>query len=84
MEMIKSDHDRQAEIANAWRMYLTTGRLPKGMHLTWYETPFLKRMARLLPKDPRCRICFYPFEGLGGQLVKFFLGLERSRLNPQI
>jgi adenylate cyclase len=65
-------------------MYLTTGRLPKGMHLAWFETPFFRRMARLLPKDPRCRICSYPFEGIGGQLVKFLLGVKRSRLNAQM
>jgi adenylate cyclase len=84
MDLIKTDHDREAEITNVWRTYLTTGRLPKGMHLTWFEAPFLRRMARLLPKDPRCRICSYPFEGIGGRLVKFFLGLERSRFNPQM
>lgn len=84
MEKVVSDHDREAEITNAWRTYLTTGRLPAGMHLTWFEAPFLRRMARLLPKDPRCRICSYPFEGFGGKLVRFFLGLERSRLNPQM
>jgi adenylate cyclase len=84
MEKIKSDYDREAEITNAWRAYLTTGRLPRGMHLAWFEAPFLRRMARMLPKDPRCRICSYPFEGIGGQLVRFLLGLERSRLNPQM
>jgi adenylate cyclase len=84
MDLIKTDHDREAEITNVWRTYLTTGRLPKGMHLTWFEAPFLRRMARLLPKDPRCRICSYPFEGIGGRLVRFFLGLERSRFNPQM
>jgi adenylate cyclase len=84
MEKIKGDHDREAEITNAWHTYLTTGLLPKGMHLAWFETPFFRRMARLLPKDPRCRLCSYPFEGIGGQLVKFLLGVKRSRLNPQL
>jgi adenylate cyclase len=41
-------------------------------------------VARLLPKDPRCNICSYPFEGFGGRLVRALLGLERSRLNPQM
>jgi adenylate cyclase len=84
MNETKSDLDRDADITHAWRTYLTTGRLPKGMRLAWFETPFLRRMARLLPRDPRCRICSYPFEGFGGHLVRIMLGLERSRLNPQM
>jgi adenylate cyclase len=84
VENTGDEQNREAEISYAWRTYLTTGHLPKGMNLAWFEAPFFRRMARFLPRDPRCRICSYPFEGVGGRLVRFLLGLERSRLNPQM
>lgn len=67
-----------------WRSYLTTGTLPDGMDLPWFETPRVKALARRIPSDPRCKICHYPFGGIGGTLVRSFLQLERSRMNPQL
>jgi adenylate cyclase len=76
------DHD--AQIAQVWRTYLTTGRSPKGVKQAWFEKPIFRPVARMLPRDPRCRVCAYPFEGIGGALVRGLLGLQRSRLNPQM
>ena len=38
---------------------------------------------RLLPHDPRCKICASPFDGLGGFIMRTALGRTRSALNPQ-
>ena len=38
---------------------------------------------RLLPHDPRCKICASPFEGVGGLVMRTVFGRERSALNPQ-
>jgi len=38
---------------------------------------------RLLPRDPRCKICATPFDGLGGFVMRTALGRTRSALNPQ-
>jgi adenylate cyclase len=38
---------------------------------------------RLLPHDPRCKICSSPFEGLGGLVMRTMFNRERSGLNPQ-
>jgi adenylate cyclase len=36
----------------------------------------------LLPHDPRCKLCFSPFEGIGGFTVGTLFGRRRSTLNP--
>jgi len=38
---------------------------------------------RLLPHDPRCKICASPFEGMGGVVMRTVFGRKRSALNPQ-
>jgi len=38
---------------------------------------------RLLPHDPRCKICSSPFEGMGGLVMRTMFNRERSDLNPQ-
>ena len=43
----------------------------------------LRRIFRVLPRDPRCRFCNAPFQGVGGMLVKAIFGKQRSALNPR-
>jgi adenylate cyclase len=38
---------------------------------------------RLLPHDPRCKLCNAPFQGVGGSVVGALLGRKQSSLNPQ-
>jgi adenylate cyclase len=38
---------------------------------------------RLLPHDPRCKICASPFEGMGGLVMRTVFNRGRSNLNPQ-
>jgi adenylate cyclase len=44
----------------------------------------MRYIAQKLPKDPRCPICFFPFHGIGGKLMKTVTGREPSRLNPRL
>jgi adenylate cyclase len=67
-----------------WRSYMTTGKLPDYAQPVWYENKYLRPFVRILPSDPRCRWCYYPFHGIGGRLSRLLLGLTPSRLNPQI
>lgn len=39
------------------------------------------RIMRRLPSNPRCKVCFAPFSGPGGRIVRF-AGFGRSRKNP--
>jgi adenylate cyclase len=41
------------------------------------------RFLRLLPHDPRCKICHAPFHGIGGLLVGALYGRKQSNLNPR-
>ncbi len=67
-----------------WRSYLNTGKLPDYANPAWYERSFFRPFAKRLPSSPRCRLCYYPFHGIGGALVRGLLGIVPSRLNPQI
>lgn len=44
----------------------------------------MRKMFRLLPSDPRCRLCNAPFHGVGGSLVKFAFNKYPSNYNPQV
>jgi len=67
-----------------WRTYLTTGAALKGMQLPWFEHPFFKPIFRVLPSEPRCQICYIPFNGIGGFIAKRLLDVKPSALNPHM
>jgi adenylate cyclase len=77
-----SKNHPQAE--EVWRAYMSTGRMPDFVPEAWYDRKLLRPLARLLPKDPRCKVCYYPFKGIGGALVRMFLGVVPSKMNPQL
>jgi len=77
-----TEHDRLA--AEMWRAYMTTGEIPKFARPLWFESRWLRPVVKWLPTDPRCRICYYPFGGPGGLLVRTLLGVAPSKLNPQL
>lgn len=62
---------------------------PDTAWLEWFSTDAfsvdkrLRRTFRLLPRDPRCKFCNAPFQGLGGSLVRIVFGKQRSLLNPR-
>jgi adenylate cyclase len=72
----------QKTIEQLWHDYLTTGNYWR--YLGPFKYRDFRKMMRWLPKDPRCRICYSPFSGVGGSLVKMALGRERSVLNPSM
>jgi adenylate cyclase len=81
-QILKSEQDNiNTEV---WRTYLTTGGTLKGMQLPWFEHPALKPIYRALPSDPRCQICYIPFEGIGGFISRRLLNVKPSVLNPHM
>lgn len=44
-------------------------------------TRTLRRVMRAIPANPRCKLCFAPFSGPGGRVVRL-LGFAPSRKNP--
>ena len=67
-----------------WRMYLTTGGVLKGLNLPWFEKPFFKPIFRALPSEPRCQICYIPFNGIGGFISRRLLDVKPSAMNPHM
>ncbi len=75
---------KRPEVEEVWRSYLITGKTPEGVDLPWYESAGMRLVARRLPSDPRCQMCYYPFSGLGGTLMRTLFRLEPSKLNPHL
>lgn len=75
------NNDRNTEV---WRTYLTTGGTLKEMNLPWFEHPSLKPIYRMLPSEPRCQICYIPFEGIGGFISRKLLNVKPSAMNPHM
>jgi adenylate cyclase len=66
-----NDHEHQVELL--WRDWFMTDAFK-------VEKQFF-RAFRFLPSDPRCTICYSPFHGVGGLLMRF-IGRTQSNLNP--
>jgi adenylate cyclase len=77
-----TEHQHKAE--EIWRTYMTTGEMPAYLGPPWFMKRFMRPVARWLPSDPRCRICDYPFQGLGGLVARALFGLTPSKMNPQL
>lgn len=71
-------------ISEIWRAYLTTGRAAEGYKQPWFGHPLLRPIFRALPADPRCQICYIPFNGVGGFISKRLLDVIPSSLNPHM
>jgi adenylate cyclase len=71
-------------IDRVWYDYFTTGTISEPIGQPWYRSRKFLWIYKHLPDNPRCRLCYFPFKGLGGTLVRGFFGVVPSRLNPQI
>ena len=78
------DEEHAEFVKQFWHTYLTQGKLPPETNHEWYESKIFRPFVRVLPSEPRCRICYYPFHGIGGMLARTFLGLVPSKMNPQL
>ncbi len=62
---------------------------PETVWRDWFSTSAfavdkrLRRLFRMLPRDPRCKFCNAPFRGPGGTLVRSAFGKTRSVMNPR-
>ncbi len=72
------------EIEDIWRCFLTTGGYPESLGAPWYTGRRFRSLFLRMPADPRCRICLYPFKGIGGAVMRHFFGIVPSHLNPLV
>lgn len=64
------------EIEQGWRAFLSDGAI--GVEQTQ------RRIFKLLPGFPRCKLCWAPFHGAGSIVARNVYGKRPSRLNPQL
>jgi adenylate cyclase len=67
-----SDPGRDSE--TFWRNYLTRGNATERK---------LRRILRLIPQGPRCKLCAAPFAGIGAPLMRM-IGKRPSGRNPSM
>jgi adenylate cyclase len=66
---------KSVDIGNVWWFWFSTN--------AFFVDKRLRRFMRLLPRDPRCKFCNTPFQGIGGALARMVFGKQRSTLNPR-
>jgi adenylate cyclase len=64
------------EVEARWRSFLTRGDISMERRM--------RSIFRMLPRNPRCKNCFAPFQGLGAPLVRALYGKRPSKLNPRL
>jgi adenylate cyclase len=67
--------NKSMDVGKVWGEWFTTSAFSVDKRL--------RRIFRILPRDPRCKFCNAPFEGVGGALVRALYGKQRSVLNPR-
>lgn len=70
-----SEYDK--EIQKVWHRYMTTGGETRSVTR-------LRPLFKLLPKDPRCKFCNAPFQGLGSPIVQLLFRKRPSSMNPAL
>ncbi len=66
---------KSVDVGSVWWFWFTTNAFAVDKRL--------RHVLRVLPRDPRCRFCNAPFQGVGAILVKALFGKRRSDLNPR-
>ncbi len=66
---------RTVDVGSVWWFWFSTSAFDVDKRL--------RRIFRVLPRDPRCKFCNAPFAGAGGALVRTVFGKQRSDLNPR-
>jgi adenylate cyclase len=77
MEPTMTDQaDHEAWVEQIWHNYLTKGENDVERRQ--------RRILKFLPGTTRCKNCYAPFEGIGGQVTRLVFGKRPSHLNPLI
>jgi adenylate cyclase len=66
---------KSVDVGNVWWFWFTTNAFAVDKRL--------RRFQRALPRDPRCKFCNAPFQGIGGALMRVLFRKQRSALNPR-
>jgi adenylate cyclase len=69
------NNNKSVDVGKVWWFWFTTNAFAVDKQL--------RRIFRRLPRDPRCKFCNAPFQGIGGIIVRALFGKQRSVLNPR-
>jgi adenylate cyclase len=72
---LDSNEKRSVDVGNVWWFWFTTNAFAVDKRLRHFQ--------RALPRDPRCKFCNAPFQGIGGALMWVLFRKQRSSLNPR-
>ena len=72
---MKTNDDKSVDVGKVWWFWFTTSAFDVDKRL--------RRIFRMLPRDPRCKFCNAPFRGIGGTIVRAVFGKQQSVLNPR-
>lgn len=70
-----TENKKSVEIGNVWWFWFTTSAFAVDKRLRHFQ--------RALPRDPRCKFCNAPFQGIGGAIMRVLFRKQRSTLNPR-
>lgn len=68
-------HENSEIAENFWRTMLNT-----GLHQKSHRQ---RKLFKLLPHNPRCTLCYSPFGGIGGFVLRLVMDKRPSKLNPR-
>jgi len=66
---------KSVDVGNVWWFWFSTNAFAVDKRL--------RHILRVLPRDPRCKFCNAPFQGVGAMVVRILFGKQRSALNPR-
>ena len=66
---------KPVDVGSVWWFWFTTNAFTVDKRLRHFQ--------RVLPRDPRCKFCNAPFQGVGGALMRLLFRKQRSALNPR-
>jgi adenylate cyclase len=66
---------KSVDVGSVWWFWFSTN--------AFFVDKRLRRIMRLLPRDPRCKFCNTPFQGIGGTIARVVFGKQQSSLNPR-
>lgn len=72
---MNSNEKESVDVGNVWWFWFTSNAFAVDKRL--------RHVLRALPRDPRCKFCNAPFQGIGGLIVRVLFGKQRSALNPR-
>jgi len=68
------NENKSTDVGKVWWFWFSTN--------AFHVDKRLRHIFRALPRDPRCKFCNAPFQGVGAVIVRALFGKRRSDLNP--